>query len=328
MRLAYLGNHQPDLPPGVAAWSTETHWSEAFELAGHEVLRLQETEGCWAAVPARARDWGADFVFWTRTYGLDRDLAAQERGMAACRAAGIPVAAGHLDKFFGLPREHQVRDEMWFRADCVFTADGGNQDRFDAAGVDHVWLPPAVHEPECQPGTFRPELASDVAFVGSWQGGYHPEWRHRAQLVERLRFYYGPRVRFWPEPGGPQVRGRDLADLYASVKVLVGDSCLVDGRGFYASDRIPETLGRGGFLVHPWVDGITDGTCWMGGRHLATWTLGNWGELRNEIDHYLAEDHDRTVMAEWGREWTLAHHTYTRRAERVVEELAGRGLIG
>ena len=85
---------------------------------------------------------------------------------------------------------------------------------------------------------------------------------HRSRLVKWLRKNYDRQVKFWPEPNQHAVRGDDLTDLYASVKVVVGDSCLVpkpDGSPMthYCSDRIPETLGRGGLLLHPVVEDVT-----------------------------------------------------------------------
>lgn len=324
MKVAYVGN----VGPGSAPHSTENHIRQALEVHGVTVVPLHEQRLDWAtsAVPE-----GTDFVLWTHTHGFapERTHRAQERFLAGLRARGIPSVAVHLDRWFDLARERQVAEEPFFRVDYLATADGGNDDRFAALGIEHHWFPPGVSGPECELGTFRPELASDVAFVGSHAGGYHPESKHRYELVEWLRATYGNRCRFWPAPGEHALRGEQLRDLYASVKVLVGDSCLVGtGRSArYISDRVPETIGRGGVLVHPEVEGVTDGTLYTSGEHLLTWPAGDWDALRATIDRALADDELRARISTQGRAHVLAEHTYERRMATLVADLAERGLI-
>lgn len=322
MRVAYIGN----LGEGSAPHSTENHVARALEHNGHEVLAFHEQRFDWN--PSRIPDVG--FVLWTHTHGFapERAHKLQARFLDALRLRDVPTVGYHLDRWWDLRREHQLT-EPFFRCSLVCTADGGNQDRFAERGIEHVWFPPGVSLAECEPGAYRPELASDVAFVGSWAGGYHQESQHRYELIDWLRSTYGDRCRFWPAPGEHAVRGDALRDLYASVKVLVGDSCLV-GTGknrAYISDRIPETLGRGGVLVHPYVEGVTDGTLYEDGEHLVTWNAGYWSELRTHIDWLLEDDGARTRIAKAGREHVLAEHTYERRMEQLVALLGERGLV-
>ncbi|MEX2253026.1 MAG: glycosyltransferase, partial [Thermoleophilaceae bacterium] len=135
---------------------------------------------------------------------------------------------------------------------------------------------------------------------------------------------------FWPKGREPiyecagvatnQIRGPLLADLYASIKVVVGDSCLLPGdHGRYWSDRIPETLGRGGFLLHPWVGGIDDH--FTDGEHLRLWPAGDWRELQRLIEHYLRNDDERRRIAEAGRLHVLENHTYTVRVRQLLERI-------
>lgn len=324
MILAYVGNFEP-------AHSTETHVARAFESNGHEVVRLQEQAFGWD--PARVPT-GAAFVLWTHTHGLapERTHGRQDRFLGALRASGVPTVSFHLDRYWDLYREAQIHgpgQEPFFRTDLMASADGGNQDRWAAAGIDHVWMPPAVSEPECEPGTYRPALASDIAFVGSHLPGYHPESTHRRLLIDWLRDIYGDRCRFWPPAGQPAVRNEQLRDLYASTRVLVGDSCFSgDPRGHsYFSDRIPETIGRGGFLIHPHTPGVTDGTLYTAGEHLSCWEAGDWGDLAGAIEMALAYDEERHRIAKAGREHVLATATYEVRMRELVALLAERGLI-
>lgn len=318
----YIGN----LGPGSAPHSTENHVARALEANGVEVHRIHEQQFRWVA--GRVPD--VDFGLWTHTHGFapPRTHPRQARFLQAVRARGVPTVGYHLDRWFDLDREPQL-EEPFFTCDLVCTADGGNQERFAALGIAHAWYPPGVSEPECEPGTFRPELASDIAFVGSWQGGYHQESKHRYELVEWLRVTYGDRCRFWPAPGEHAVRGEALRDLYASVKVLVGDSCFSgDPRGHaYTSDRVPESIGRGGLLIHPDTPGVTDGTLYTSGEHLLTWPAYDWDVLRSTIDGALADDDLRRRVSAAGKAHVLANHTYEARMRTLLADLAERGLI-
>jgi hypothetical protein len=307
VKLAYLGNFGPPS-------STENHVSASFELAGHEVVRVQEQEHVWADLPGIAMEHEVPLVVWTRTKGLDSDLDAMIVGLGKLRQAGIVTAGYHLDKWWDLPREEDIPLSPFFRCEHVCTADGGNQARFKALGINHHWLPPGVFGPEAEtPGQYRDEFDADVAFVGT-RYGYHTEWAHRGQLVAFLKDMGG--VRFWPNRRRGGIRGPDLADLYASSRVVVGDSCMVGGTGWYWSDRVPETVGRGGFLLHPYTEGIEES--YTDGTHLRLWELGDWGQLRSLIDYYVKADDERRQIAATGRQHVLDFHTYTHRVTEFL----------
>lgn len=276
----------------------------------------------------------ADFVLWTRT-GWDWDvvypgghgkaIGDQRQMLRRARAIGVPVVGYHLDIWFGLNREHQVVEEPFFESTVVITADGGHPDEWKMHGVNHVWMPPGVSAPECELGMFRDEYRSKLAFVGSWQGGYHKEHQHRFQVVEWLQANFRRDCEFWPKPGQHAVRGAALRDLYASVDVVVGDSCFAgSGLPNYWSDRIPETLGRGGYLLHPNVPGLRDE---FPEQYLTTWDAGDWDALGAEIDWALTHPDERREKAAAAREFTLINHTYEVRMSQVVDLLETEGLL-
>lgn len=313
MNVLYVGNFRP-------YFSTENELRKALESLGVNVHQSQEDTTDFAKLAAMARDVDADVVLWTRTWVGDHD--AQWQALADLHAAAIPLVSYHLDRYVGLNRAHQLRDEPFFHGDLMVSADGGHEEEFAAAGVNHVWFPPGVSEFECALGTSRPKWRSDVTFVGSWQR-YHDEWPWRRELVEWLQSTYRGRVKIWPR--GRAVRGQDLRDLYASAKVVVGDSCLVDGSSHYWSDRVPETLGRGGFLLHPWVDGM-QGHFTLG-EHFDAYVVGDFEHLRRQIDGYLADADARARIASAGRAHVIEHHTYTVRMRQLLDLLVDRDLI-
>lgn len=310
MNIAYWGNFEPP-------HSTENEIARALDALGHRVGMCQEGSGM---VPILD---GTDVVLWTRTADLSKRTPhkVQRDFLIEARRRGVPTVAVHLDRWWGLTangREDGVWTEPFFRCEHFFSTDGAHDTEWSVAGVNHHWMPPAVSEFECVPGTPRDEYRSDIGFIGSTRG-YHPEHPHRQELVAWLRETYGDRVRFWPEPGKPAVRRDDLRDLIDSVKVWVGDSCLaprVDGGPMvrYWSDRVPEITGRGGALIHPYVEGIKDEY-----PELLTWEMGDWSDLKNCIDYYLADPVASGMAAMSCQKRTLEAHTYTVRMAQVLE---------
>mgnify|MGYP007100052792 FL=1 len=314
MQIAYCGNFDPPA-------STENEVRKALDKLGHDVWLCQEGQpDRWRELTDRVHEF--DVVLWTRTADLAKRIPHEEqrRMLVQARRAGVPTVGYHLDRWWGLRergREDSVWTEPYFRCEHFFSTDGAHDLEWATAGVNHHWVPPGVSEFECEPGTPRDEWRSDIGFLGSWRH-YHGEHTHRRDLVEWLRATYGARVRFFPEAGQPGIRGNDLRDLIASVKVWVGDSCLApraDGGPMhtYWSDRIPEVTGRGGFLLHPFVDGLGDQ------HQIPTWPMGDWDKLADLIDRYVADDEARTTVAAANHSETLRRHTYTVRLAQVLE---------
>lgn len=306
--VAYVGNF-------TRPWCTEVHVAGSLEQLGHQVARFQENQVEWERLPGLIADLGADILLWTRTWPVDTPSAL--RALDDLRAQRIPTVSYHLDRWWGLEREHQIHTEPFFRTDLVVTPDD-QADRWAAAGVSHLWMPPAVYAAEC--GVVAPNPRRwpyDVVFVGSYPYP-HLGWApYRHKTVSRLQPAYGRRFGILPRRG-QVIRGRDLQELYATVPVVVGDSCLVGEPRRYTSDRIPETVGRGGLLVHPHVDGVTDGSLYTDRQHLATYPLGDFGELLRLVDHYLEHRSEAQAIRVAGRAHVAAHHTYAHRMATVL----------
>lgn len=317
LRIAYRGNFDPP-------FSTENHVAASMELLGHEVIRLQEDQVSWPETVETC--WDADLFWWTQTYGLAVAWPRREaiRALELLDSVSIPTISFHLDLFFGLNRAHQVEEEPFFHTKYVYTADGGHDDEWRARGINHRWSPPAVYGPECVMGRPRARYRSDVAFVGSWRHYGHEEWwPERKRMLDTVTERFGSQFRCWPK--GRAVRGRALNDLYASVKVVVGDSCLAGTLQRYWSDRIPETLGRGGFLIHPRVDGLEE--YFVEDEHLVCYEPGNFAELCDVIEFYLQHPKERMEICRSGHEHVKLYHTYERRVEKIIDELKAEKVI-
>lgn len=312
LQIVYVGNFG-------RPWCTETHVAASLGMLGHTVHRVQENELDWPDLPHLVEQVGAHVMLWTRTW--DVPVQACRDAILRVRGQGVPTAFYHLDRWWGLAREYQVAEMPWFQAvDVVFSPDGGNDARWAAAGVNHVWMPPGVYGPEAHVGgsVKRNRYPADVVFVGTHPYP-HPEWAdYRRGLIDAFRGHFGRRFQTYPR--GRAIRGRELGDLYASAGVVLGDSCLAGGATHYWSDRVPETLGRGGLLIHPRVEGMSswydDGRDNSGA--FLGYELGDYAGAIAQAEWALAHPAEAGRVRRAGRAQVLARDTYRHRLAMVL----------
>lgn len=312
MKIAYIGNFEPE-------YSTENDVRKAFEFLGHEVLKIQEN------APAHQKSFpnDVDLVLITGTW--DGLYSPEEVIDSFKRFAemGIPTATLHLDTFWGKSRGGR---KWWlhpmFHTAYIFTADGDYQKEWRLFGKNHYWLPPAVRHDAVHKGKFREEYACDLAFVGSNGQGYHEDvWNYRKELVDFLRGFAKQNNLVWKNPGGdhPKIsRGEDMNDFYASAKVTVGDSlCLKRQESHYWSDRIPEALGRGGFLIMPRINTIDQDPEYYG--HVPMYDWGDFDGLGKIIEENLIDEIYRKHIINFNLGIIQEKHTYVNRAQEMLK---------
>jgi hypothetical protein len=301
LRIGIIGNF---VPPH----STENDWVKSFSELGHTVSCFQENEDRTELILKSCIDTGVKLVLYVHTHSFSTpgDISVIEL-IRQFRAHKIKTASPHLDLYFGLNngdgRQNQIGIHPFWKTDVCLTADGSSQIKFQERGVNHVWMKPGVLARECVPGNFRPEWAIDLGFCGA--ESYHQEWPWRGEMIRTLREVYGNRFRVFNG-----FRGQDLNDLYASVKILIADCCFA-GKPRYISDRWPETCGRGGFLLAPYVEG----NC----IPVATFISQDIHDLMDKADYYLSHDKERDLIRRVCHEHVKAHDTYTHRAQQILE---------
>jgi hypothetical protein len=319
IRVAYVGNFAPP-------HSTENMVKAALEANGCTVFPVQQDEAFRAGLTDNVKQ-NIDLLIYTRSH----NRSALHSGWTDVwrqleTRHGVVTASLHLDRFWDLEREKLIHaHDPLFTTQHVWTADGGNDDRWREAGVNHHWLVPAVDGRAIRDETVAVREAPEILFVGST--GYHREYPQRDQLVQHLARTYGPRFMHFGKGGTREVRGPALTALYRSAKVVVGDSCFANDRTprrsvNYFSDRIPETLGRGGFLIHPWVPGLS--SQYDTGRHLVTHVPGDWDDLDAQIGQYLASPGVAEGIADTGRAHVLRAHTWDVRIRELLDVLGFR----
>lgn len=320
MKLVYRGNFQPDLPEGVIPWSTEHHIALSWEALGHEVVRSQENTDDWSTTYEKSQ--GCDLFLWTSTFGYAESWPRDEAVTTLLKlGAEMPTCGVHLDLWHGLERaaHHGLVGDLpltpFFRCQHVFTADGGHDAEWIAAGVNHHYLPPGVFHGEAYDALPNPRRwPGKIAFVGSQNYGHLEHAPVRTAMLDALRRKY--RGQFVCHPRRQAVRGADLNELFATIPVIVGDSCLAGQIPNYISDRVPETIGRGGFLIHPHVTGILNLF-----PSLVVFEPGNWGQLIEKVDYYLEHEAARESLRRDNAVWARTHHAYRNRAKTILDTI-------
>lgn len=314
MIITFVGNF-------YVSYTSETHHANTLESLGHTVHRLQEGK----ATAEQIYTYGekSDLVIFIHTHGWPTPGRTELwKVFAWLKDKGVPTMTYHLDLWFGINRQKDLDNDPFYKhIGHFFTVDKQMADWFNEnTEVKGHYLQAGVYEPECYfyKVPIKTEYENDVAFVGS--RGYHPEWQYRPQLVDWLQNTYGSRFAHYGNDGKGVVRGEELNKVYWNTKVVVGDSlCLNFDYPYYWSDRVYETLGRGGFIIHPYIKGMEEH--FTDKEHLVFYEFGNFTQLKELIDYYLTHDEEREKIRVAGHEHVKKNHTYTNRWQTILSEL-------
>lgn len=340
MKIAYLGNFSQ-------AHCTEVHIKATLLDLGHHPIQLQEDALTPEELYNEIVAIDPDLFLYTRTWGETLTPEILEK----IKKLNIPTASYHLDLYVGLSRKYLhkgksidevLQTDPFWRTDFVFTPDGdpNSAEVFKRNGVNHHYIKPGVFKPECYMVipealkniiTDEPDLKFEVVFVGGGDtpGGPHayghPEWNYRNELIQWLRDTYGQR---FTKFGHPQetIRNEALNQLYADTKVVVGDSvCLDFNHTYYWSDRVYETIGRGGFLIHPYIKGLEEE--FTDGETIVFYQYGDFDELKEKIDYYREHDEERERIRKAGHEFVKNNATYHDRLKRALEIINDAAVV-
>lgn len=311
-RIGYIGNFGP-------ARSTENALRYGLMRCGAEVVPIQQERPIFDA------SWAEfDALLYTRTHNrtaLGPEWIPRWRQL---EAAGVRTAAVHLDVFVGLRRYGIAADfsnEPMFAMEHCFSPDPALASRIAA---EHHWLPPAADIRAGDPDPAGLDLAPGrVVFVGSryGTGQLHPEYPFRIELLRWLEDRFAERFLWFggDSPNGAP-RGEQLWRIYESDALIIGDSCFAGSRPHYWSDRVPETLGHGGLLLHPWIEGIEEA---FPDRPLWWWPAGDLDALADRIESWRQPSMAdyRETARRLARKQTRARHTYVHRAREILATL-------
>jgi hypothetical protein len=311
-RITFLGNFNVD-------YTSETHHAKSLESLGHKVTRLQETKATATEIYENAIK--SDLFVWVHTHGWKTPEPGIKMNsvLVELKAKGIPSITYHLDLWLGLSRQADlVKEAVYTDIEHFFTVDSKMADWFNTkTNVKGHYLPAGVFHEEATYSK-KESWNNDVIFVGSRL--YHREWRYRPKLIHWLKRIYPNKFKHYGRDGLGVVRGAALNDLYASTKIVVGDT-LCPGYSYpdYWSDRIYETLGRGGFLIHPYIPGIERE--FVDKEHVVFYKYGNFAQLKSLIDYYLVNEEEREAIRVAGHNLVKNNYTYKHRWQTILKEL-------
>lgn len=311
MKFTFVGNFD-------VGYSSESHHAKTLEMLGHTVVRLREAHATGEEILISSLD--SDALIFIHTHGWQTPGKPLEEVFRLLKNVGKPVITYHLDLWLGLKRQNDLDSDPFYKSiSHFFTVDKLMSDWFnDHTEVKGHYLPAGVFKPECI--LLEPiPVDYDIIFVGS--KGYHPEWPYRPQLIQWLKETYGDRFLHVGGDGDTgTVRGLELNQIYANAKVSIGDTlCIGFNYPYYWSDRVYETLGRGGFLIHPEIEGMSDTL--VGGEHLLYYQYGNFQQLKDGIDFGLNNSDIREDIRVKGHNHIKSHHTYTNRWQSIISEV-------
>ena len=315
--VAFLGNFR---------WRhcSENAFAAALRSLGATVVPLQEDKVTVGQIEDAAM--AADLLLFTRTWGC-HDPEQLLKLWGRLNSEGTPTVSYHLDLYVGLEREASIDGDPFWQTDWVFHPDGSpdTHDTLTRLGINHHVLPPAVAATECFAGTYRShDFPHSVVFVGSaLPYGHATEWPFRDQMVTHLAATYPGEFGHYGPGGLRTVRNgltgdddHQLNDLYATALVTVGDC--IDRPG-YVTDRLPETLGRGGLLVFPRTPTV-DAFGYEPGVHYLAYQPADLDSLDAAIETGLAlPAADQAQIRAAAIEHTAAHHTYTHRMATMLD---------
>lgn len=278
----------------------EEYIALGFEKLGHEIIRIEDstitTEICELLGKSRP-----DLVLWTK---LRTDDPTKLREY--CRRQKLTTVCWVFDLYFDYHREYQLRSHPAFTADYVFTTDGGHEHEFKTIGIKHKCVRQGIANAECFLEPFN--NPKGAVFVGT-DNPTHP---YRTEMITVVKNHIQDFE--WIGRGDPrEMRGPALNKLYSTKKLVIGDSVYSP---HYWSNRVVETLGRGGFLIHPEVEGIKEEY-----PHLITYKRGDFDELRKLLTYYNTHEEERQEVVKKNFEWVRDNYTVDKKCAELLSHI-------
>lgn len=334
MKVLFSSNKNPH-------FETFTEYIEkAFKKSGCETLFFENRD---FIIPGRIRDMLTYLQHWD-AWRLNKKLIAIARSykpdffleaggwnilpdtVNALRNMGIRTALWTIDApwTFGPIREAAPH------YDFVFT---GGSEAYELLEDSHIkqlhWLPfacdPDSHRPVKVSSADKKKYGSDICFVGSGGEMYFQRRIFLESLIDFDLGIWGPGWETLPAQSplrrfikGGQVRPGEWVKIF-SASQIVFHSHYRDPSGtipcYQAAPRVYEALACGSFLI---VDRQPDVLrLFTPGEDLEVFDTVQG--LRELVSYYLCHPKEAAEIARMGRKKVLAHHTYRRRIQEILD---------
>lgn len=209
-----------------------------------------------------------------------------------------------FDLYWDYVREFRVKTAPFFQAKNVFTTDGGHAERWLKAGIKHKVVRQGIYKPECEILPGNPE---GIVFVGQ----DNPANQDRSEELKFIIDNYANRFRWYGRYNTHDLRGTRLNKEYGNAQIVIGSSVYSP---HYWSNRVVETLGRGGFLIHQEVAGIRKEY-----PFLVTYERGNFDDLKEKIEYYTRNEAERQHIVELNHRWVRDHYTMDKKCDILLK---------
>lgn len=277
----------------------EEYIALSFESLGHKVIRVpQHTVAIDIGL---ALDKHKPDILLYMKWECPQEILGK---VNLLRKNGMKTVCWLFDLYFNYPREYQVATKSFFKSDYVFTTDGGNDEKFKELGVNHKCIRQGIFKEECFMDNPSP-IKYDVVFVGS-ESPIYPERTDRIHLMGK-KFS----LKWFGKENTDEKRGTRLNELYSETKIVIGDSYYSP---HYWSNRVVETLGRGGFLIHQEVEGLKEEY-----PYLVTYKRGDLKDLANKIEYYLKNENERREIVKKNFEWVRDNYTMDKKCKELID---------
>jgi len=340
MRILFSGYHNP-------AFMALTEYTErALRALGHELSVFDHRK---FLLPGRVHRWSTlarrvDMALLQRRF-VRQAVEFQPELVLVNQGANLypetidrvrdETGAVMTNWFQDYPVQYEDSVRMAPHYDHFFWGDTYPLEKHRALGYDNEhWLPfacdPEIHRPiELTPEEVG-RYACEVCFVGSMYPG-------RAKLLEQLVEFdlgiWGPGweklapdsplracLRGGPVPPEEWVKIFNAADIVLNVD---GYGETLDEAGHMGNTRVYEAPACGAFELTDEKRDIT--TLFESGRELVCYDFHNPAQLRELVEHYLAQHDERQRIADQGREAMLSAHTYQHRMRALIATAMGEG---
>lgn len=278
----------------------EEYIARSFEMLGHDVIRVEQEQD-QSNIHRKIVLQRPDILIFTK-WQYNKMI---EDAFKRSKEWNMKIVCWLFDLFVGYEREFRIMTASYFKADYVVTTDGGHSEKWIEYHVNHHLVRQGIYAKECQ--IYAKQDPRAIVFIGS-ENPFYPE---RTAMMVKLMAKYS-NFKWIGRLNTNTVRGLELNELYSKTKIVVGDSVYSP---HYWSNRIVETLGRGGFLIHRDVPGLKEEY-----PDLVTYD-GTFEDLCEKIDYYSVNEEERQVIIQKNFELVQSKYTMDKKCQELLDAI-------
>jgi len=294
------GNSKKKITIKIAAtdWETVQNWGDYhFALA----LKKEFERNNYETIIQIHPEWDKD---------VETDIVLVLRGLFRYK-----VNQKHFNIMWNISHPDMVSVEEYNEYDHVLVA----SDIIAKDLKDKVDVPVETLLQCTDPELFYPDPSSDykheLLFVGNSRNVFRRIIKDLLPTERGLGLYGTYWDQFVDEKYicGKHIPNNELRKAYSSCEILLNDHWEDMSKEGFISNRIFDGFAAGAFIISDEINGAKD----IFGDQLVTYKDSE--DLHSLIEYYLDHPQERVKKVEKGREVVLEHHTFEKRAARILE---------